>query len=358
MNDSLPGKESPVSRTSPAAQGYRWPAEWEPHAATWISWPHNHDTWPGKFELIPPIFARWARQIAAFEPVRILAGRGTVLEQARQHLGDTAQVELIDLETNDAWARDYGPIFLVKPGGGKAVVNWQYNAWGGKYPPFDRDNAIPTEVARRYDLPCFGAAMVLEGGAIEGNGQGVLMTTESCLLHPGRNPHLSRQDMERHLREYLGVEQIIWLTGGDFAGDDTDGHIDQLVRFVAPQTVVAAACTDSLDENFEVLQALYQQLQAVRLRHGEPLNIELLPIPQPKFCQGQRLPASYCNFSLHNGGVIVPQFDDPADEIALERLAALFPDRRVVGSPALDLVWGLGAFHCLSQQEPAAADAS
>jgi agmatine deiminase len=358
MSDQPNDSESNDNAMTPAAQSYRWPAEWERHAATWIAWPHNPETWPGTLERIPPVFAQWARQIAEFESVRLLAGKGETLEQARKFLGDLPQIEFIDLKTNDAWVRDYGPLFLVKAGGGKAVVNWQYNAWGGKYPPFDLDNAVPVEVARRYGLPCFEPGIVLEGGSIEGNGAGVLLTTESCLLNPSRNGAMGRGELERYLWDFLAVESICWLAGGDFAGDDTDGHIDQLVRFVDPQTVVAATCTDTLDENFEVLQFLYQQLQALRLPSGEPLNIELLPIPQAKFCQGRRLPASYCNFSLHNGGAIVPQFDDPADDIALERLAALFPDRRVVGLPALDLIWGLGAFHCLSQQEPSSDPAS
>ena len=340
---------------TPAQAGYRWPAEWEPHAATWLAWPHNPKTWPGKFEVIPLIYARWVEAVAQFEPVRLLAGTGVLLAQARQMLAQLANVEFLDVETNDAWIRDYGPTFLAKSGGasGKAVVNWQYNAWGSKYPPYHLDNAVPREIARRNGWHCFEPGIVLEGGAVEGNGQGVLLTTESCLLNPSRNGPLSREEIERYLRDYLGVEHILWLAGGDFAGDDTDGHIDQLVRFVDSGTVVAATCTDPLDENFDVLQLLHQQLQAIRLPGGDPLNIELLPIPRPKFCQGERLPASYCNFTIHNGGVIVPQFDDPADEIAITRLQALFPDRRVIGSPALDLVWGLGAFHCLSQQEPA-----
>jgi agmatine deiminase len=340
---------------TPAAAGYRWPAEWDRHSATWLAWPRNPHTWPGKFEIIPPIYAEWVRMVARFEPVRLLAGSGPPRDLANQLLADVANVEIFDWETNDSWIRDFGPIFVTKPGGSKGVVDWQYNAWGSKYSPYDLDNAVPSRVANHYGFSCFHPSLVLEGGAIEGNGEGVLLTTESCLLNPTRNGSLTRGEIEQALRDYLGVEDIYWLAGGDFAGDDTDGHIDQLVRFVDPQTVVAAICTDPSDDNFEVLQFLYQQLQAIRLPNGTSLNIELLPIPQPKFCQDQRLPASYCNFTLHNGGVIVPQFDDPADAIALERLAALFPERSVVGSPALDLVWGLGAFHCLSQQEPADA---
>ena len=360
MTDHTQEQDAPAQNMgeTPAAAGYRWPAEWERHAATWLAWPHNPNTWPDKFEVIPPIYAEWVRLIARFEPVRLIAGNEAGREQATQLVGDLPNVEILPWPTNDSWIRDYGPLFLVKPNGEKGIVNWQYNAWGSKYPPYELDNEIPRRAAEYLRLPCYHPGLVLEGGAIEGNGEGVLLTTESCLLHPSRNGSLTRAEIEQALRDYLTVDSIYWLAGGDFAGDDTDGHIDQLVRFVDPRTVVAAACTDPGDENFEVLQFLYQQLQAIRLPNGDPLNIELLPIPKPKYHQGQRLPTSYCNFTLHHGGLIVPLFDDPADEIALRRLEALFPDRTIVGSPALDLVWGLGAFHCLSQQEPAGVRAS
>ncbi len=338
---------------TPAELGYRWPAEWETHAATWLAWPHNPNTWPGKFEVIPPIFGQFVRIVARYEPVRLLCGGEATLASAREHVGGAANVELIEIETNDAWIRDHGPTFIKAPDGSKALVDWEYNAWGNKYPPFDKDNRVPAQIAERLGLRRFTPGLVLEGGAIEGNGEGVIMTTESCLLNPNRNPGCSRADIEQALRDYLNARQILWLSGGDFAGDDTDGHIDQLARFVGPRTVVVASCDRIDDENFGVLETLYQQLQAVRLEDGSALSIERLPIPSPKYHDNHRLPASYCNFYLTNGAVIVPAFSDPADEIAAERLGQLFPDRQIELLGSLDLVWGLGAMHCLSQQEPA-----
>jgi agmatine deiminase len=238
-----------------------------------------------------------------------------------------------------------------KPGAPPALVDWQYNAWGGKYPPFDLDNAVPQKIARLQGRKVFSPGIVLEGGAIENNGAGVLLTTERCLLNSNRNPHLTRGDMERYLREYLSVEKVLWLAHGDIPGDDTDGHIDQLARFVNPTTIVAAVASDEEDDCFDELQAMWQELTALRDLEDRPFTIVPLPIPQPKFVGEQRLPASYCNFLIVNGGVIVPQFGDPADAAALETLARLFPDRQVRGCESLELIWGLGSFHCLSQQE-------
>lgn len=342
-----------ASVVTPRQLGCRWPAEWEPHAATWLAWPHNPATWPGKFEVIPAAYAQFVRGVARHEPVRLLCGKGPTLDSAQQHVGSVDRVELIPIETNDAWIRDHGPIYLRASQGSKVVVDWGYNAWGNKYPPFDKDNAVPEQIAELQQLQRFVPDLVLEGGAVEGNGQGAVLTTESCLLNPNRNPQLDRAGIEQALRDYLCAEQVIWLSGGDFAGDDTDGHIDQLVRFVGPETVVVAACDRRDDENFSLLQLLFQQLQAVRLASGRPLSIERLPIPAPKYYEQRRLPCSYCNFYITNGAVLVPTFEDPADDVALERLGQLFPGREILGLPALDLVWGLGAFHCMSQQEPA-----
>jgi agmatine deiminase len=233
-----------------------------------------------------------------------------------------------------------------------AMVDWQYNAWGGKYPPFDKDNEVPRRIAELQNRRRFATGIVLEGGAIDGNGAGTVLTTESCLLNPNRNGSLGRADLERYLRDYLGATNILWLTGGEIAGDDTDGHIDQIARFIDPSTVVVALCDDPSDENYGPTHQNLTELQNLRDERGEPLKIVPLPLPRPLFVDDQRLPASYCNFLIANGCVVVPQFGDPADEQARRILSDLMPDREVVGSPSLDLVWGLGSFHCLTQQEP------
>jgi agmatine deiminase len=343
-----------VATQTPAALGYRWPAEWEPHAATWLAWPHNVSTWPGKFEPVPVQFARFVRTLAQFEMVHVLAGGDAVMSQAKSYVGDLPNVTLHDIETNDAWTRDHGPTFLVGPPElPPALIDWQYNAWGGKYPPFDKDNVVPRQIADKLGRRRFDPGIVLEGGAIDGNGSGTILTTEQCLLNPNRNPELSRAGIERYLTDYLGAKKILWLNGGGIAGDDTDGHIDQLARFVGATTVVAALEEDPRDDNDAPLQENFRQLQAMTDQEGRPLTVVPLLMPQPKFYNDQRLPACYLNFYIANGVVIVPTFDDPADELAIATLAQLFPDRQVLGSPALDLVWGLGAFHCMTQQEPA-----
>lgn len=338
----------------PIELGYRWPAEWEPHAATWCSWPHNRNTWPGKFEPVPAEYAALVRTIAAAEPVHVLAGGAEVLAEARKHVGGCSGVTLHDIPTNDAWCRDHGPTFLV---GSKdlppALIDWEYNAWGGKYRAFDLDNAVPSRIAKVTGRVTFRPRLVLEGGAIDGNGAGTILTTEKCLLNPNRNPGLSRMEMERYLQNFLCARHVLWLRGGDLAGDDTDGHVDQLARFVGARTVVAAREANPGDENFKSLQMNWEQLETMTDQDGQRLDVVPLPMPEPKYHAGQRLPASYLNFYIANGLVVVPQYGDPADAVAVSTLASLFPDRRVCGLPALDLVWGLGTFHCLTQQEPA-----
>ena len=338
---------------TPAELGYRWPAEWEPHQATWLAWPHNQETWPGHFEPIRPQMARFVRAIADVEPVHVLAGGDSVMHSARLWVGDHPRVRLHAICTNDAWCRDYGPIFLQPTGqAAPALIDWGYNAWGNKYPPFDYDNAVPKQIAKWTGHDRFCPGIVLEGGSIEGNGSGLLLTTEQCLLNPNRNPGRSRQQIEQVLHDYLGVRKTIWLNGGEMAGDDTDGHIDQLARFVDPQTVVVAVEEDPSDENYGPLQENYVLLQTATDLQGRRLQVVPLPMPRPKFQDGQRLPASYCNFYVANGICVVPQFDDSADAEAVAILQSLLPERRVIGLPALDLVFGLGAFHCLSQQQP------
>ncbi len=350
---------------TPAQLGYRWPAEWEPQRSVWLSWPRNPKTWPGHFEPVPAEFAQFVRLLAEYEPVNILASGREVMEQARHFVGKLANVTLHDIPTNDAWCRDHGPTFLGRPrnaaeGGNategvpySALVDWEYNAWGGKYPPFDLDNQAPRRIAELQGRQRFVPGIVLEGGAIDGNSAGTILTTESCLLNPNRNPHLSREQVEGYLRDYLAAKKVLWLTGGEIAGDDTDGHIDQIARFVNPTTIVAASCDDPADDNYAPTQQNLRELAALTDQDGTPLTIVSLSLPRPLFCDGQRLPASYCNFLIANGVVIVPQFGDPADDEALNTLAPLFKGRDVRGCPSRNLIWGLGSFHCLSQQEPA-----
>ena len=351
--DPPAGGDLPVASGGlPRELGYRWPAEWEPHAATWLAWPHNEATWPGNFAPVPPQFAQLVRTIARFEPVRILAGGSQVMADARKHVGGVANVDLLDIPTNDAWCRDHGPMFL-SGSAESALVDWEYNAWGGKYPPFDQDNAVAGRIARRLARRRFAPGIVLEGGAIDGNGRGAILTTASCLLNENRNSGMPRHSMEGYLADYLSAKKVLWLPRGELAGDDTDGHVDQLARFVNPTTVAAAWQDDADDPNHAALAANFEQLQQMTDQDGRPLDVVRLPLPKAMFYDGQRLPASYCNFYIANGAAIVPQFDDPADAAALEILAELFPDREVVGLPSRELIWGLGSFHCLTQQEPA-----
>ena len=341
-----------MTQDTPASLGYRWPAEWEPHVATWLAWPRKPETWPGKFEPIPGVWQTLVRTLAEFEPVHVLAG-GEVLEQARAMVGDVPGVTVHDIPTNDVWARDHGGIFLSGPNSlPPALVDWEYNAWGGKYPPYDLDNAVPEHMARLTGRRRFAPGIVMEGGAIEGNGEGTILTTESCLLNPNRNPQLSKADIERYLRDYLCAKKILWTDGG-IVGDDTDGHIDELARFVGPTTLVVALEDDPKDENYEPLQDNYRHLREMTDAQGRSLEVIPLPMPRALYFEDNRLPACYLNFYIANGVVIVPVFDDPADRVAIDTLARLFPGRQIRGLNAVDLVWGLGAFHCITQQQPA-----
>lgn len=342
------------SEHSPAAQGYRWPAEWETQVATWLSWPHNRRTWPGHFDEVPAAFARLVRTLAQYQSVHVLAGGATVLEDAQRHVGELPQVTIHDIPTNDAWCRDHGPIFLSSRSSlPPALVHWGYNAWGGKYPPFDLDRAVPQRIGEHLHYQRFVPGVVLEGGAIDGDGEGTILTTERCLLNPNRNPGMTRARMEQHLSDYLGARRVIWLRAGDLAGDDTDGHVDQLARFVNQRTLVVAGENDPREVNYEPLAQNYQQLttEVVDAR-GAAYRVERLPLPRPIYVEGQRLPASYCNFLFTNGAILIPQFDDPHDEVARQILASLCPDREVVLVPCRALVLGLGSIHCLTQQQP------
>ncbi|HEY4311221.1 MAG TPA: agmatine deiminase family protein [Pirellulales bacterium] len=337
---------------TPASLGYRMPAEWEPHVATWLSWPHNLESWPGNFGPIPGVWESLVRTLAPFEHVHVLAGAPGTLAEARSMVGNVPNVTIHDIATNDAWTRDHGPMFLQGPVGAPAsLVHWGYNAWGGKYPPFDRDVQVPAKIAHVLGMRRFEPGIILEGGAIDVNGLGAVLTTEQCLLNPNRNPHLSRADIERYLIDYGVGRHVIWL-GHGIVGDDTDGHIDELARFVGPRTVVTAVEEDPADENYQALADNLRRLQAATDQEGRALELVTFPMPKAVYYDDRRLPASYMNFYIANGVVVVPTFDCPADAVALERLAQLFPGRQVRGLRAVELVWGLGTFHCSTQQQP------
>jgi agmatine deiminase len=344
---------------APGLEGYRWPAEWEPHAATWLSWPKNPDTWPGRLDRAVEGFVEIVRALHHFERVNLLVDSPAMERAARARLAaggvpPDADVAFVVAATNDAWVRDYGPVFVVREGGGarrRAVIDFGYDAWGGKYPPWDLDDAIPARLAGRLALPCFAADFVLEGGSIDGNGCGALLTTETCLLHPNRGRGRTREQMEQRLAAWLGVSQVLWL-GDGIAGDDTDGHVDDIARFVDAGTVVAVVEDDPQDANAAPLAANLRRLRSMRDAAGKPLAVATLPMPPPLAVAGQRCPASYANFYLGNGVALVPTFGAPSDARALAILRELLPGREVIGVRCEDLVYGLGAIHCLSQQEP------
>jgi agmatine deiminase len=343
---------------TPREQGFRMPAEWEPHQATWVSWPHKEASWPGKIETIKPVFARMVAELSRSEAVHINVNDDPMEAEARKLLaeqGRLGEVVFHHLPTNDAWCRDHGAIFVKRnqPAGRNTLcaLDWKYNAWGDKYPPYDLDNRVPAGMAEYLKVPRIEIPWVLEGGSIDVNGQGVLLTTQACLLNPNRNPELSQGQIEQLLKDHLGVEQILWL-GEGIVGDDTDGHIDDITRFVSPRTVVTAIEPNPEDENHELLAQNLALLQSFRLAGDQRLKIVELPMPDPVECEGQRLPASYANFSIANTVVLLPFYGGPKDEEAREMLQSVFPDRRVIGIDCTDLIWGLGAFHCLTQQVP------
>jgi agmatine deiminase len=334
------------------------PAEWEPHRGTWLSWPHKEASWPGKFDPVPPLFALLVRHLADREEVHVNVAGPAMEEDVRRLLADagagSGNVFFHYHPTNDAWCRDHGPIFVQRMHAGEvseAIIDWGFNAWGGKYPPFDLDDVVPSSIAEELGIPVFHPGIVMEGGSIDVNGRGTLLTTESCLLNPNRNPDLDRAEIERYLRSYLGVSHILWL-GDGIEGDDTDGHVDDLTRFVDPATVVTVVEDNTADENYEPLQANLERLRRMSDQDGQPLRIVTLPMPAPVYHEGQRLPASYANFYIANGLVLLPTYDPEHDEEARTTLQRLFPDREVIGIDCTDMVWGLGAFHCVTQQWP------
>jgi agmatine deiminase len=333
------------------------PAEWEPQEAVWLSWPHRRKTWPRHFGPIPAVFAGIAAHISRYEPVRVNIARplqARARDLIRRAKADLARVEFFDHATNDCWCRDHGPIFVKQRRTGEvAITDWKFNSWGGKYLPFDADDAVPRLVARALGRRRFAADMILEGGSIDVNGAGRLLTTESCLLNPNRNPHLGRKDIERRLRAFLGVREVIWL-GAGITGDDTDGHVDDLTRFFRRDAVVTAVERNARDVNHRPLRENLERLRAWRGADGRRLEVVELPMPRPCWGGGKRLPATYANFLVLNGAVLMPAFRQPArDGEAAEILGACFPGRTIVPVDCLDLVWGLGTLHCISQQQPA-----
>ena len=346
---------------TPKEQNYYMPAEWATHKATWLSYPHNEDSWPGKIETIFPSYHIFIKTLAEAEDVHI-----NVQDEAmRQHVAQALEVMGTNMNriifhlfpTNDAWCRDHGPAYLLNRDNPEqhAIVNWNHNAWGGKY-PYELDTQIPVHIYNYLhqsdpDLKLFEPGIVMEGGSIDVNGVGDMLTTTSCLLNPNRNPHLNQQQIEGYLRDYYGVKNIIWL-GDGIMGDDTDGHVDDLSRFISEDTIITAVEEDSWDENYDVLQKNLKKLNSCRLANGKQPTIVELPMPDMVFYENQRLPASYANFYIANDKVIFPTYRCLSDNEAAYILEACFPDREIIGIDSTDIVWGLGSFHCLSQQIP------
>ncbi|NMW22736.1 MAG: agmatine deiminase family protein [Chlorobiaceae bacterium] len=340
---------------------YFMPPEWALHKATWLSWPHRLETWPGKFDPVPAVFLEIISWLSSSEEVHI-----NVLDKAmerevnallcnsRHQQLQLERIFLHPIPTNDAWCRDHGPNFVFRCTDGrteKIIINWEYNAWGEKYKSYADDNAVPERIAALQRLPVVSPAMVLEGGSIDVNGKGLLLTSEACLLNPNRNPGLSREQIEGELGRYLGIEKVLWL-GDGIVGDDTDGHVDDMARFVNETTIVIAVEEDPADANYEALQENYRRLKSFTDLRGNPLTILKLPMPSPVYFNGDRLPASYANFYIANRVVLVPTYRCSQDLEAQKILQECFPQRNIVGIDCSDLVWGLGAIHCITHEEP------
>ena len=354
---------------TPRALGYRMPAEWEPHEATWLAWPHNPEDWPGKFQCIPWLYAEIVRLLAAREQVHLIVENATMQKRVTRMLeragANLDHVSFHRWPTDRSWTRDTGPIFVKNAAGQLGLTNWKFNGWA-KYDDWHLDAQLPGRVAKLLGLPSWQPVIqdqngakhchcVLEGGSIDVNGAGALLTTEECLLSEvqQRNPGVSREQLEQVFSRFLGIDRVIWLNRG-IVGDDTHGHVDDIARFVAPATIVAAVEPDASDANHAPLAENLARLKAERTLTGKQFTVVELPMPRPVVFRGQRLPASYANFYIANGLVLVPTFHDPNDRVALNTLAEVFPDREVIGIHSVDLIWGLGALHCMTQQQPAA----
>jgi agmatine deiminase len=341
---------------TPQKDGFFFPPEWAPHKSTWLSFPWNIDTWEDRFENIYPSYFCFIKEVSQNEEVCINVANDEVRQLVQAKLSEynipTERIHLYDFPTNDSWCRDHGPSFVVNTQTKeKAIVNWGYNAWGGKYPPFSDDDNIPKRVAKALNLKLYEPHIIMEGGSIEVNGKGSLLTSKSCLLNKNRNPHLNQKEIEEIVSSYYNVQQILWVEDG-IVGDDTDGHIDDTSRFVNENTVLTAMEFDRTDDNYDILKHNLSLLKEMRLLNGEKLNIIELPMPNPVYDNGLRLPASYANFYICNEKVIVPTYSCKKDDLALDIIQSCFKERQIVGIDSTDIIWGLGSFHCLSQQEP------
>ncbi len=343
----------------PFGRGFKMQAEWSAHSGTQLNWPTNRETWPGaRMQRVEKVYAEIIKALSAHETVYLLVPDNRYSQYARKVLisenVDFANVVFHEVPINDVWVRDCGPIFIKNPANTYAITDWEYNAWGEKYPPYDDDNKLPKYFSRMYGIERFPVDMVLEGGSIDTNGNGLMMTTESVLLNPNRNPKMSKSQIEQNLHDYLGQEKIIWLKRG-LAGDDTDGHIDDLCRFLDENTVMTTICEDPDDVNYAALQENLELLSKATDQNGKSLTIETLPLPKTRI-EGttvdgsEYVPASYANFYIANGIVLLPLYDERYDEQARSILQKYFPDREVVGIPCADLVWGQGSIHCITQQ--------
>ena len=344
-------------KPKPKDLGYFFPAEFAPHEATWLSWPHKEASWPGKIQTIYPYYAQFVKALTRSEKVCINVNDQSMQAFAQDCLAK-AEVELNQVEwffhpTNDAWCRDHGPAFLINPRAEikKIIVDWNYNAWGNKYPPFDLDDVIPTLIAKRLGIPVYYPGIIMEGGSVDFNGKGTVITSESCLLNKNRNPQLTRRGVEEYLIDYYGIEQVLWVKDG-IVGDDTDGHIDDTVRFINEDTVITVVEENLKDENHAITRQIMHDLKKMRLANGKQLNIIEIPMPDEIIYEDQRLPASYANFYIANQVVIVPTYRSKKDIIVLDTIGDCFPDRKIIGIDSTEIIWGLGSFHCLSQQEP------
>ncbi len=342
---------------TPKSLGYYFPAEFAKHDAMWLSWPHKEESWPGKIASIYPSYCEFIKVVSLTERVCINVLNDKMRQSAVKMLElagvNLSRVQFFLHPTNDAWCRDHGPSFLIRNNKEqpKAIIDWNINAWGGKYPPYDLDDEIPTHIGKALNLPIFYPNIIMEGGSVDFNGAGTVLTSKCCLLNPNRNPDLSQDQIERYLCNYYGVEQVLWVSEG-IVGDDTDGHIDDTVRFVNEDTVLTVVESNVLSENYELLQQNLKELKAMRLANGKQLNIVELPMPADVIYEEQMLPASYANFYISNGHIIVPTYRCAQDDKAMQIIQSCFPTREVVGIDSTDIIWGLGSFHCLSQQEP------
>ena len=349
-----------MNNRTPMQLGFRMPAEWHGHSATWLTWPKDPETWPGRVAQVEEIFIQMMAALTPYETVHLLVDDDRAEQAIRQRcsFASASNIRFHQIKTADSWIRDYGPNFLIDRVGNLAFNDWRFNAWGNKYEQLTKDDRIPSLLEHTLQAPRFEPGIVMEGGSIEVNGLGCVLTTEQCLLNPNRNPHLTRNDIEQYLRDYLGVEKVLWL-GEGIVGDDTDGHIDDIARFVAPSVIVCAVEDDPADANYKLLQDNLARLRAMTDMNDQPFEIVTLPMPgivggtSTEARNLDRLPASYANFYIANKVVLAPVFGHSNDLRAVETLQRVFPDRRVLPINCEPLVWGMGTIHCVTQQQPA-----